>query len=269
MLAISRIMVAWQPVGACMGVYDMAARYIQERQQFGAPLAAFQLVQERMTRMLGTVQVGKHVAWFLCVHAWYARPYVAAGAGAHGAHAGHGVGGQACVPAASRVCEVRVAVCACMGRISFQHAALLIPTVSYICFHQLNKPCMQSANFATVRICCHCHHTTQAMFLMAHRLTRLYEEGRVTHEQASLVKAWNTARAREVCLQQQAKMWAPAIGLAPSSLRHAPLTATVYHAYPDVRVGVLAGSRGARWKRHRYRLHSSKGVWCIYGRCHK
>eukprot|EP00955_Chlamydomonas_euryale_P036727 350535-Chlamydomonas_euryale.AAC.3 len=34
---------------------------------------------------------------------------------------------------------------------------------------------------------------------MAHRLTRLYEEGKVTHEQASLVKAWNTQRAREVC----------------------------------------------------------------------
>ncbi|KAG1681170.1 hypothetical protein FOA52_015613 [Chlamydomonas sp. UWO 241] len=28
-LAISRVMVAWQPVGACMGVYDMCARYIQ------------------------------------------------------------------------------------------------------------------------------------------------------------------------------------------------------------------------------------------------
>ena len=36
------------------------------------------------------------------------------------------------------------------------------------------------------------------MFLMAHRLTRLYEEGRGTHEQASLVKAWNTLRCREV-----------------------------------------------------------------------
>jgi acyl-CoA oxidase len=36
------------------------------------------------------------------------------------------------------------------------------------------------------------------MFLMAHRLTKLHEEGRMTHEQASLVKAWNTLRCREV-----------------------------------------------------------------------
>lgn len=42
MLAISRIMVAWQPVGLSMGVYDMVARYLKEREQFGAPLASFQ-----------------------------------------------------------------------------------------------------------------------------------------------------------------------------------------------------------------------------------
>ena len=42
-LAISRIMVAWQPVGLCMGVYDMCNRYMRERQQFGVPLAAFQV----------------------------------------------------------------------------------------------------------------------------------------------------------------------------------------------------------------------------------
>lgn len=42
-LAISRIMVAWQPVGVCMGVYDMCLRYLKQRQQFGAPLASFQV----------------------------------------------------------------------------------------------------------------------------------------------------------------------------------------------------------------------------------
>ena len=31
-----------------------------------------------------------------------------------------------------------------------------------------------------------------------HRLSKLYEEGRMSHEQASLVKAWSTARGREV-----------------------------------------------------------------------
>ena len=41
-LAISRILVAWQPLGLAMGVYDMCSRYLQEREQFGVPLASFQ-----------------------------------------------------------------------------------------------------------------------------------------------------------------------------------------------------------------------------------
>lgn len=91
-LALSRIMVAWLPVGMAMGAYDMTARYVREREQFGSPLASFQLVQERLARMLGNIQ---------------------------------------------------------------------------------------------------------AMFMMGWRITRLSEEGRLTHEQASLAKAWNTLRGRE------------------------------------------------------------------------
>lgn len=50
--AISRIMVAWQPVGLAMGVYDMVARYTQQREQFGASIASYQITQEKMQRML-------------------------------------------------------------------------------------------------------------------------------------------------------------------------------------------------------------------------
>lgn len=92
-LAMSRCMVAWQPVGLVTGVYDMVLRYTSQRRQFGAPLASFQLVQERLSRMQATIQ---------------------------------------------------------------------------------------------------------AMYLMCHRLSQLYDAGRMSHEQASLVKAWTTARAREV-----------------------------------------------------------------------
>ncbi|KAF8073233.1 ACX4 [Scenedesmus sp. PABB004] len=92
-LALSRVMVAWLPVGMAMGSYDMAARYLRERHQFGAPLASFQLMQEKLGRMLGNVQ---------------------------------------------------------------------------------------------------------AMFLMCWRLSKLAEAGTMSHEQASLVKAWNTLRGREV-----------------------------------------------------------------------
>eukprot|EP00967_Tisochrysis_lutea_P005895 scaffold6974_cov20-Tisochrysis_lutea.AAC.3 len=38
----------------------------------------------------------------------------------------------------------------------------------------------------------------QAMFLMALQLSKLYEAGSMSHEQASLVKSWNTLRGREV-----------------------------------------------------------------------
>lgn len=92
-LAISRIMVAWQPVGLALGVCDMVTRYVSQREQFGAPLGAFQLVQEKLQRM---------------------------------------------------------------------------------------------------------HATSQAMYLMAWKLTKLYEQGKMTHEQASLVKAWTTQNGRQV-----------------------------------------------------------------------
>lgn len=95
-------MVAWQPVGISMGVFDMCHRYVapnvltlvssqailsppfllscknkkktktdrnrylKERKQFGVPLAAFQLNQEKLARMLGNVQSMVLVGWRLC-----------------------------------------------------------------------------------------------------------------------------------------------------------------------------------------------------------
>lgn len=92
-LAISRILVAWQPVGLAAGVYDMVLRYTKERKQFNTPIAAFQITQEKIARMAGNIQ---------------------------------------------------------------------------------------------------------AMWLMAWRLSRLHEQGEMSHEMASVAKAWNTARGREV-----------------------------------------------------------------------
>ncbi|XVF76835.1 hypothetical protein PTKIN_Ptkin13bG0298900 [Pterospermum kingtungense] len=65
-LAVSRVMVAWQPIGISMGVYDMCLRYLKERNQFGAPLAAFQLNQQKLALMLGNVQAMTLVGWRLC-----------------------------------------------------------------------------------------------------------------------------------------------------------------------------------------------------------
>ncbi|XP_010264611.1 PREDICTED: acyl-coenzyme A oxidase 4, peroxisomal-like [Nelumbo nucifera] len=65
-LAVSRVMVAWQPIGISMGVYDACHRYLKERKQFGVPLAAFQLNQEKLVRMLGNVQAMLLIGWRLC-----------------------------------------------------------------------------------------------------------------------------------------------------------------------------------------------------------
>lgn len=57
---------AWQPIGISMGVYDMCHRYLSERKQFGAPLAAFQLNQQKLVQMLGNVQAMILMGWRLC-----------------------------------------------------------------------------------------------------------------------------------------------------------------------------------------------------------
>lgn len=43
-----------------------AVRYLKERKQFGAPLAAFQINQEKLVRMLGNIQAMTLVGWRLC-----------------------------------------------------------------------------------------------------------------------------------------------------------------------------------------------------------
>lgn len=53
MLRGSRIMVAWQAVGQQLAAFDVARHYAVERQQFGRPLARFQLIQQQLVSMLG------------------------------------------------------------------------------------------------------------------------------------------------------------------------------------------------------------------------
>jgi glutaryl-CoA dehydrogenase len=54
-LQLTRGSVAWSAVGCMMGAYEIALRYAGEREQFGRPIAAFQLVQDHLVRMLGNV----------------------------------------------------------------------------------------------------------------------------------------------------------------------------------------------------------------------
>jgi glutaryl-CoA dehydrogenase len=52
LLTNSRVWVGWQSVGLQFAAYDYALRYALERQQFGKPIASFQLVQEKLVRIL-------------------------------------------------------------------------------------------------------------------------------------------------------------------------------------------------------------------------
>lgn len=47
--------VAWIAAGATAGAMQAALRYVREREQFGAPLASFQLIQEKLARMAANV----------------------------------------------------------------------------------------------------------------------------------------------------------------------------------------------------------------------
>jgi glutaryl-CoA dehydrogenase len=54
-LRATRSMVAWMASGAAAGAYEAALRYTTRREQFGHPIAGFQLVQEKLARMLANV----------------------------------------------------------------------------------------------------------------------------------------------------------------------------------------------------------------------
>ena len=54
-LVTTRGTVAWGALGHAMAAYDIALTYARNRHQFGRPLASFQIVQERLVKMLAEV----------------------------------------------------------------------------------------------------------------------------------------------------------------------------------------------------------------------
>jgi glutaryl-CoA dehydrogenase len=53
LLMQSRAWVGWQAVGSMLATLDICRAYAKERQQFGQPIAAFQLVQEPLAEIAG------------------------------------------------------------------------------------------------------------------------------------------------------------------------------------------------------------------------
>lgn len=63
----ARYGIAWGVIGAAMDCYDSALRYSQERQQFGKPIASFQLQQKKLAEMITEITKAQLLAWRLGV----------------------------------------------------------------------------------------------------------------------------------------------------------------------------------------------------------
>jgi glutaryl-CoA dehydrogenase len=54
-LSRTRHSIAWAAIGEAMACYEVALAYAQHREQFGKPIAGFQLAQQKLVRMLGEI----------------------------------------------------------------------------------------------------------------------------------------------------------------------------------------------------------------------
>jgi glutaryl-CoA dehydrogenase len=54
-LRVTRGFVAWEATGCQMGAYENALLYAQTREQFGKPIASFQLIQDLLVKMIGNI----------------------------------------------------------------------------------------------------------------------------------------------------------------------------------------------------------------------
>ena len=61
----TRYGVAWEAVGHAQAAYELAREYTLQREQFGRPIAGFQLVQQKLVHMLGDLTAIQLMAWRL------------------------------------------------------------------------------------------------------------------------------------------------------------------------------------------------------------
>ena len=64
-LANTRAGVAWEAVGLAAGCYEIALQYACQREQFGKPIAAFQLVQAKLVEMASDLVQSQLLVWRL------------------------------------------------------------------------------------------------------------------------------------------------------------------------------------------------------------
>jgi glutaryl-CoA dehydrogenase len=61
----ARYGISWGALGVAMDCYETALNYTKERKQFGSPIAAFQLVQEKLVTMLMEITKGQLLSYQL------------------------------------------------------------------------------------------------------------------------------------------------------------------------------------------------------------
>lgn len=61
----ARYGISWGALGAAMDCYETALNYAKERKQFGSPIAAFQLVQQKLVTMLIEITKGQLLSYHL------------------------------------------------------------------------------------------------------------------------------------------------------------------------------------------------------------
>lgn len=66
-LANTRFGVAWEGVGHAEAAYEIALRYSQQRKQFGKPIGSYQLIQEKLVKMLAEIVAMQLTTWRLSV----------------------------------------------------------------------------------------------------------------------------------------------------------------------------------------------------------
>jgi glutaryl-CoA dehydrogenase len=64
-LKATRFGVAWEAVGHALAAFELAREYALKREQFGRPIASFQLVQQKLVAMLGELTAIQLIAWRL------------------------------------------------------------------------------------------------------------------------------------------------------------------------------------------------------------
>jgi glutaryl-CoA dehydrogenase len=64
-LTMTRYTVAWRALGVGLAAYEIALDYAGRREQFGQPLTSYQLVQEKLARMLAEVTSMQLLSWRL------------------------------------------------------------------------------------------------------------------------------------------------------------------------------------------------------------